>query len=632
MMDENGTRRYLSIVLVVLLLSCLVVAFDEVSVCSFEASLIADTASSMADCSRRNTVVNTLLKAEDRIRYHVGGILRRSDALRFDPFPEIFSAADVVDSFKRYREFKKKVPYKREEKAKIVDKKKKRQQEMDPEDECIDITKYSTVIDFSCCYLWPSAVFHHTFECLMGNYDLFKEAQNHDNNSTILIVPYEITQYHGTNLMPFVDFFVPNGSRKADVVTHRYMKIAADVPYRLAHQNLDCFIVNSKAKILYTNLKTLWLDYYSFDQFPPTHPQVIHMMKTAQRFQNAIQTTTKSLDLQKSTCRTILFIHRSKNRIVSNSDALIQAINDAISSTQLHGQLQTTTFYGNETFTDTVLLFQQAAIVVAFHGAGLINTIYCPSDAVIVELSIARSKQDNTNMKVTKDKNVVIVPYRKPSKNIPPMWRSNHVIGTLCRLHWITYLLRPTDSLDQQDKEWSGLLFEGELHTITMLETDITRLAAIVKAKTVKISSKSTFSSLFVSHPLHGSFEVFTSKDPKAITPMSLKEFYAQSKNNPLRQSKNSPPRKARQRQYIKNDPTTLDSQNDGQNRKFQKRRKDGQNLDSSNSRHKKTDETRETPNGHNRDRRQRQKDGGKGPMGKASNRGGRRGEHFKYE
>ena len=515
MMDENGTRRYLSIVLVVLLLSCLVVAFDEVSVCSFEASLIADTASSMADCSRRNTVVNTLLKAEDRIRYHVGGILRRSDALRFDPFPEIFSAADVVDSFKRYREFKKKVPYKREEKAKIVDKKKKRQQEMDPEDECIDITKYSTVIDFSCCYLWPSAVFHHTFECLMGNYDLFKEAQNHDNNSTILIVPYEITQYHGTNLMPFVDFFVPNGSRKADVVTHRYMKIAADVPYRLAHQNLDCFIVNSKAKILYTNLKTLWLDYYSFDQFPPTHPQVIHMMKTAQRFQNAIQTTTKSLDLQKSTCRTILFIHRSKNRIVSNSDAIIQAINDAVSSTQLHGQLRTTIFYGNETFTDTVLLFQQAAVVVAFHGAGLINTIYCPSDAVIVELSITPSKSD-------------------PKSNSTEIWRSNHVIGTLCRLHWVTYLLCSTNSLFRQDKEKLGYLFQTRLHTITISKTDISRIATIIKNKILSIFSKSSSSLSSSVVPIsQGSYEEFTSKALDTITPVNM---FDEPDNNPSKQ------------------------------------------------------------------------------------------------
>ena len=543
-MDDKRTNHYgsFSIVLVILLfLSCLLVSalgddYDGVSVCSF-GSHTDDTTSSMVDCSQRNTVSNTLLKEEDRIRYHVGGILRRSDTLRSDPFPELFST-NLVDSFKRYREFKKKVPYKREKPKNVMDKSQKpkstRQQEVDPDDECMDISKYSTIIDFTCVYNWPSAVFHHTFECLMGNYDLYKAAQNNDVNSTILIVPYETTQFHHTNLMPFVDFFLPNESRKADVVIHRYMNIALDAS-RFAHPNLDCFIVNNKVKVIYTNMKTLWLDYYAFDQFPPTHPRVMYMMKTAQRFQQAIQTATKSLKVQKSTDRTILFIHRSNTRILTNADAIVEAVNDAVSSTQLHGQLRTTTFYGNESFTDTVLLFQQAAVVVAFHGAGLINTIYCPSDAVIAELSIARSKQDNPEKKVTNDKDVIIIPYRKPSnRNIPPMWRSNHVIGTLCRLHWITYLLRPTDSLDQQDKKRMGFLFEGELHTITMLETDITRLATIIKTKLLAISSKSSAASSAASSPsssspLHvskqtsqGSFEVFTSKDPNAITPMSI--------------------------------------------------------------------------------------------------------------
>ena len=643
-MDDKRTNHYgsFSIVLMIqLLLSCLLICAlgddnDGVSVCSF-GSHMDDTTSSMADCSQRNTVSNALLKEEDRIRYHVGGILRRSDTLRSDPFPELFST-NLVDSFKRYREFKKKVPYKREKPKNVMDKSQKpkstRQQEVDPDDECMDISKYSTIIDFTCVYNWPSAVFHHTFECLMGNYDLYKAAQNNDVNSTILIVPYETTQFRRTNLMPFVDFFLPNESRKADVVTHHYMKIAADVPYRLAHQNLDCFMVNSKVKVIYTNMKTLWLDYYAFDQFPPTHPRIMYMLRTAQRFQQAIQTATKSLQGKATTHRTILFIHRSKNRILTNADAIVEAINDAVSSTQLHGQLRTTTFYGNESFTDTVLLFQQAAVVVAFHGAGLINTIYCPSDAVIAELSIARSKQDNPEKKVTNDKNVVIIPYRKPSnRNIPPMWRSNHVIGTLCRLHWITYLLRPTDSLDQQDKEWMGLLFEGELHTITLLETDITRLTNIVKTKTSSVSSKSSFSSIFASKQSQGSFEVFISEDPNAITPMSLKEFYAQSKNNPLRQSKNNPSRKARQRQYTKSDPM-LDTQHDSQdiktdenmdnlplsndqhhhdnptgknrNREIQKRRKDGQNLETQKQTKNTSTKSDEIMNRPTRDRRKK--------------------------
>ena len=449
------------IIHLLLVLSYLVVAFDdEVSVCRFQKSLATDTASSMADCSRRNTVVNNLPEAEKRLRY--------------DPFPELFSA-DAVDSFKRYRRFK------REKSATVdgknkqhLDKNKKpvkkvaRIQEWDPDDgmKCVDISKYSTVIDFSCIYIWPSEVFHHTYDCFLGNYNLYNAAQNYDYNSTILIVPYEETNQ--ANMMPFVDFLLPKKTRQAAVIKHRYTKkpIMKTHGHLFVHaqngyQDLDCFVVNSRANVLYTDLKALWLDFWVVQYYPPSHPRVIHMMKTAQHFQKAIQTAIKSLEVQKSTYRTVLFIHRSKNRIVSNSDAIIQAINDAVSSTQLHGQLRTTIFYGNETFTDTVLLFQQAAVVVAFHGAGLINTIYCPSDAVIVELSITPSKSD-------------------PKSNSTEIWRSNHVIGTLCRLHWVTYLLCSTNSLFRQDKEKLGYLFQTRLHTITISKTDISRIATII--------------------------------------------------------------------------------------------------------------------------------------------------------
>ena len=542
------------IIHLLLVLSYLVVAFDdEVSVCHFQQSLATDTASSMADCSRRNTVVNNLPETEKRLRY--------------DPFPELFSA-NAVDSFKRYRRFR------REKSATVdgenkqhLDKNKKpvkkvaRIQEWDPDDgmKCVDISKYSTVIDFSCTYLWSSEVFHHTFDCLMGNYNLFKAAQNHNHNSTILIVPYEETKK--ARMMPFVDFFLQKDSRQAMVVKHRYLKLGGHPrdEARFGYQNHDCFVVNTQATVMYTNLKTLWLDYYAIDQVPPSHPNLMYMMKTAQRFQKAIQTASKSLDLQKSSYRTILFIHRSEIRVLSNSDALIQAINDAVSSTQLHGQLQTTIFYGNETFTDTMLLFQQAAVVVAFHGAGLVNTIYCSNDAVIVELSIAAEPQLD----------------RKPKDNdIPPMWRSNHVIGTLCQLHWVTYLLRPTNSLLRLDKEKSGFLFQSHLHTITILQSDIAQLATIIKEKTQSILSSSTTTSstttsssltlpLYVSKQTQGgTFEVYTSKDPNAITPMSIfgkignPSITSIKPKEKIQSSRTSPPSSTKSKPSVKTKPS----------------------------------------------------------------------------
>ena len=113
---------------------------------------------------------------------------------------------------------------------------------------------------------------------------------------------------------------------------------------------------------------------------------------------------------------------------------------------------------------------------------------------------------------------------------MPPIWRSNHVIGTLCQLHWIIYLLRPTETHARENAESAGFLFQIHLHTITLLQTDITRLATIVKNKMLAISSKSSSSSsAAASSPLYvskqssqGSFEIFTNEDPNAITPMSI--------------------------------------------------------------------------------------------------------------
>ena len=340
--------------LALLLLSTVAALDDGVSLCSFN--------SASADCSNRNAVSNQLPEAKIPL---IG-----APRLRSDPFPELFSG-DAVDAFKRYQRFQ-------NLKSEVADGKRGRQQESDTDNECIDISAFSTVIDFSCIYMFASEIFHRSFDCFMGNYHLFLAAQKHNHNSTILIVPYETSTQ--ANWMPFIDFLLPMTHRHAATVTHRYTKFHKkgdflQVDEGISYQNVDCFVTNTNAIVMYSNLKTLWLEFRAFDQFPPTHPQVMNMMKTARAFQQAIQTATKSLKEQKSTDRTILFIHRSNTRILTNADAIVEAINDAVSSTQLHGQLRTTTFYGNESFTDTVLLFQQAAVVVAFHGAGLVNIV-----------------------------------------------------------------------------------------------------------------------------------------------------------------------------------------------------------------------------------------------------------------
>ena len=119
--------------LVLIFLSYLVIGLDDgISVCTF------NSASSIVDCSNRNTMSNQLPEAEKRLRY--------------DPFPELFSN-DAVDAFKRYRRHKREKTDVVENDDQNVDKPKIRKrkgariQKLDPDDECMDISKYSTVID-----------------------------------------------------------------------------------------------------------------------------------------------------------------------------------------------------------------------------------------------------------------------------------------------------------------------------------------------------------------------------------------------------------------------------------------------------------------------------------------------------
>jgi len=75
------------------------------------------------------------------------------------------------------------------------------------------------------------------------------------------------------------------------------------------------------------------------------------------------------------------------------------------------------------------------------------------------------------------------------------------------------------------------------MHTITMLQADITRLATIIKNKMLAISPKSSSlspppSPVYVSRQTaQGSLEIFTSEDPNAVTPMSI---FGEPANKPI--------------------------------------------------------------------------------------------------
>lgn len=78
----------------------------------------------------------------------------------------------------------------------------------------------------------------------------------------------------------------------------------------------------------------------------------------------------------------ILLVLCANNRVLQNGDAVCAALRLHFPSAQL------LFYFGNETLAETVRLFASADAVVAFHGAALANTVFCPPGALVVEVSL----------------------------------------------------------------------------------------------------------------------------------------------------------------------------------------------------------------------------------------------------
>jgi hypothetical protein len=108
--------------------------------------------------------------------------------------------------------------------------------------------------------------------------------------------------------------------------------------------------------------------------------------------------------------KTILFIHREagKERAWADSDGVVRELLAHLPGYQL------AFYFGNESLTETITLFANAAVVYAFHGAGLINVLFCRPSTLVIEVTTFR----NTN--------------------VTALWRTNAAIDEIHgRLIWV---------------------------------------------------------------------------------------------------------------------------------------------------------------------------------------------------
>jgi hypothetical protein len=108
----------------------------------------------------------------------------------------------------------------------------------------------------------------------------------------------------------------------------------------------------------------------------------------------------------------VTIIHRTwQSRRFTNLDNMILQFSKGL-------DMSTKVYYGNESFNETVKLFAGSKVVVGYHGAGLVNTLFCPPDAIVLEYTTFR------NMNATR------------------MWRSNEGIAKLHDpLRWLKHTI-----------------------------------------------------------------------------------------------------------------------------------------------------------------------------------------------
>lgn len=151
--------------------------------------------------------------------------------------------------------------------------------------------------------------------------------------------------------------------------------------------------------------------------------------------------------------QTILCIFRSGTRRLTNLLKLSASLHSELSP------LREEIFWGNESLKETITKFSRAAIVIGFHGAGLVNVYFCRPKTIVVEVSIL--KPSITDIITLEAQH---------------LWRSNVVVGVLhANVHWMTFALTVPPEYWKAE-EVTGFFFQNQALNFTLSYTEFDRL------------------------------------------------------------------------------------------------------------------------------------------------------------
>jgi len=86
---------------------------------------------------------------------------------------------------------------------------------------------------------------------------------------------------------------------------------------------------------------------------------------------------------RRSNRQSILLISRKRNRKILDEDVLLRMLKTVATKKKLSQQ----TYHGNESLAETIRMFSAAVVIIGYHGAGFVNTIFAQNTTFVIEIS-----------------------------------------------------------------------------------------------------------------------------------------------------------------------------------------------------------------------------------------------------
>ena len=240
---------------------------------------------------------------------------------------------------------------------------------------CTDLSDYKYVIDFTCSHRWYKAYFHFQFDCLIGNFDLITAAVEMDGPDTLILLP-DIPRIPVQEWLRIAspDNWFQKGNHLSRLRTIR---------------RGQCIFLAQDSTVFYAPTRYLWVDFMFYKDISLKDKRVERMLSVGSRFTQRIKDYTSKNQLLREP--SILWIQRNQTRRIRNSGSIVKKLR------QKFPHLRLVKYHGDESADVVVQKFYSADIVVGFHGAGFVNTMFCREGTLIVEYTVHMDISDSWN-------------------------------------------------------------------------------------------------------------------------------------------------------------------------------------------------------------------------------------------